>query len=74
MIGFYRTSAPVDSSYTDRIVIEVAVPRDEGLRKRILGGLVFFFSKLGIVHSGSTPPADALQTRNKLNERKEQAS
>lgn len=60
--GFFNTTRPVGASYTDHLVIHIALPHgSDAWRKQIHNALVLTLSKLGISHSGHMKPVDALK-------------
>lgn len=60
--GFYNTARPVDTSYTDQLVVHIAMPHgSDALRKQIHCAMVLALGKLGIAHSGHLAPVDALK-------------
>lgn len=60
-IGFYKATAPVDASYTDSLIVQIALPRGSQDRiKRVMTGLIFVLAACGIHNAGHLEPKQAL--------------
>jgi len=71
--GFFSLARPADATYTDTLVLTVAVPRgSKPLLDRIAHGLRFVMGSCRITACGpEQTPHDALRTHQNINARKE---